>query len=470
MLPRAAVLHHGMSTCTAQQCAAVIPHHSGCSPTHATCCSSRCALTSRLSLTRLPPDAGGPASCKAGGLFVIASTAPGEQSSLASPNEAYALVLRPTGRLVIVNRATGREQVISNTLSTCVMPTRLQMLPSGQLVLRDRTGAILWSSASACRGNDTCYTYDMRNDGQLVVTDGSGAMVWSSNSSAPGSSSQPLGWLEQLTSGGSSRLSCVQSGPVPAATQLYSPSREMALRVTQASASLQLVSLPSNTLLWSPLGALPGRAPASLCVTRQGGLYMQGFGGQRLWSSDAPAFGTTMAPYNLILTEEGCLDLVDSNCKLIWTSHDEAGTKAARSPPATASRRARPPAPPLSSTATGKPPSQATLGAVGSSTGLKPLPPRRARPPMPPRPQQASLAKASPTGQSTSTRQSPPPRGASFVNVAGGVHNPQCVLTRGMLCGGISMCGSDAACGQGDCCQGSLICTRHNKYTWFCGP
>lgn len=414
--------------------------------------------------------AGGPASCKSGISSVIASTAPGQPSALASPNEAYALVLQPNGRLVIVERATGRQHVLSNTLFTCVMPVQLMMLPSGHLVLRDKMGTILWSSTSACKGNSTCYTYTMRNDGQLVVTDGVGAMVWSSNSSAPGTSSQPLGWLEQLTSGGSTNLSCVQSGPVPAAMQLYSPGRKAALRLQQANATLQLLSLPSNTVLWSPPRALPGRAPASLCVTRQGSLYLQGLGGQKLWSTVPQAAG--FAPYNVILTDEGCLDLVDSQCSLLWSSHSQAGTRGARSPPGSASgRAARPPKPrtPRASSSSGKaprtrPPVPPQPVSSASSSQAPPRLPRTPAPAPVSSPQSSSDAQARPDRPRKSTVQSPPPAQGSFASA----HSPQCSLTRGTLCDGISMCGRDAVCAQQGCCQGSLLCTRSSKYTWFC--
>jgi hypothetical protein len=344
--------------------------------------------------------AGGAASCKAGGTVVIASTAAGEPSSLASPNEAYALVLTRTGLLAIQERATGNQQILVNVVSGCVLPAKLVLLPSGQLVLQDKRGTTLWSSTSACRGNSSCYTYDMRNDGQLVVNDGDGRTVWSSNSSTPGSNSQSLGWLEQLTSGGSTKLGCVFSGPVPAAVQLMSPSKAFALRVLQANASLRIVSSSTGAVMWSPAGALAGQAPAQLCISRLGSLLLQGDGLKQLWSTAAPAPGT-MAPYSLALTDDGCLDVLDSRCTLLWSSHDaqkkKSGSKAA---------------------------------------AFVPVPVRAPSP--------------------------------SPVLVASKTRPPKCTLPQGTLCGGVDMCGKDAACTHLSCCQAPLACRRHNMYSWIC--
>ena len=104
-----------------------------------------------------PAHAGAPNSCKAGGSFTLASTAPGQQSALASPNEAFAMVLKASGALVIENRSTGAQQVLAGVTSSCRAPLRVVLRPSGQLVLEDSTGTVIWTSASACRGNTNCY-------------------------------------------------------------------------------------------------------------------------------------------------------------------------------------------------------------------------------------------------------------------------------------------------------------------------
>ena len=74
--------------------------------------------------TGTTPAAGGPATCQAGATFTVASTVPGEQAALASPNEQFVLLLRSSGLLDISDRATGRQLFSAGPFTTCKGPYR----------------------------------------------------------------------------------------------------------------------------------------------------------------------------------------------------------------------------------------------------------------------------------------------------------------------------------------------------------
>lgn len=80
----------------------------------------------------------------------------------------------------------------------------------------------------------------MQNDGQLVIKDGSGAVTWTS-ATETGTSSVADGWTYQITSGGRETISCIHSGPDPAAVTLASRSKAYKLQISQRSASLKLI-------------------------------------------------------------------------------------------------------------------------------------------------------------------------------------------------------------------------------------
>lgn len=137
------------------------------------------------------------------------------------------------------------------------------------------------------------------------------------------------------------------SGPSPDPVKLVTQDKAHSLQVAMAGAKLSLMG-PGSTLLWSPLNALPGNVPAQLCITSQAELQLNGSapGPASLWST---AFNTKPAsngPYTAEITSEGCLDILDGRCQLVWSSHDGARTR--KSPPAAAAgtssgTRSRPP-------------------------------------------------------------------------------------------------------------------------------
>jgi hypothetical protein len=81
----------------------------------------------------------------------------------------------------------------------------------------------------------------MQNDGQLVVRDGSGDLVWTSREEN-GTSSTAQGWTHQITSSGQLQVSCITSGPSPAAVALLSQGKRFRLQVSQDGARLSLAS------------------------------------------------------------------------------------------------------------------------------------------------------------------------------------------------------------------------------------
>jgi hypothetical protein len=67
---------------------------------------------------------------------VVASTIKGQQAALASPGEAFVLLLHRNGMLNITERATGRKLFSVGPFSGCQGPFQLAMLASGQMVLQ----------------------------------------------------------------------------------------------------------------------------------------------------------------------------------------------------------------------------------------------------------------------------------------------------------------------------------------------
>ncbi len=437
----------------------------------------------------------------------MASTAAGQQAALASPNEAYVLALSPSGQLTIKERATGRVRLDSGTARHCLPPYKLVLQPNGMLLLTNNHGTVLWASGAACAGNTTCYSYALQNDGQLVVRDGSGQQVWSSSTA---DAAAARGQLGQIVSGGVVSASCIHSGPSPAASLLLSTSGLYKLVLQQQGAALQLLDNSSSAQLWSPAGALPGQAPARLCISGQGSLELAGSRGTLLWSS-GPAGPANAAPYVALVAEDGCLKVLDGSCSMRWFNHDSV--RGHKAPPPRRSINAgnkrlppRSPAalPPLQGVTliSGQPrrpaPGRARAQPPGDSASRRTQPPGTARGARPP-PVRSTSSLAPPAGSSQAR---PPPKpAAQLVQVplrkppsakpapkaaailaptarpasaaAVGGSSPAstraCSMQRDQLCGGLTMCGADTACMHIGCCAAQLTCTRHSEFVWLCG-
>jgi hypothetical protein len=201
------------------------------------------------------------------------------------------MTLHKSGLLDIVDRRSNTTLWSVGPFSGCYGPFLLTMLANGQLVLQDKRRVVVWATTSACRGNPSCYTYAMQNDGQLVVKDGDGAVVWSS-ATEQGTSSAALGWTHQITSGGRPDVSCIFSGPSPAAVYMASLDKAYKLQISQAGAALSLVGMDGSQV-WGPSGAKPGASPAQTCFTASGKLELAGSGGSTaLWTSSYSTAGS----------------------------------------------------------------------------------------------------------------------------------------------------------------------------------
>jgi hypothetical protein len=89
---------------------------------------------------------------------VILSTSPGEQAALIAGDGGFVATLQPSGVMRITDTSSGQVLLSVGPFSNCKGPLRLVLLATGQLVIRDKSGAIPWASTSACRGNSSCYT------------------------------------------------------------------------------------------------------------------------------------------------------------------------------------------------------------------------------------------------------------------------------------------------------------------------
>jgi hypothetical protein len=429
------------------------------------------------------------------------------------------LVISTTGRLTITERATGRVTLDSGTRSNCLPPYKLVLLPNGLLVLQDRRGQGMWAGGAACSGNTSCYSYALQNDGQLAIRDGGGTQMWSS---ASASQAAAAGRLNQIVSGGRPDVSCIHSGPSPVASHLASPSLQYKLLLRQQGAQLQLMDTVANSQSWGPAGAKQGQAPARLCISSQGSLDLSGLGPAQLWSSGAtrPA---AQGPYTAVVRDDGCLDVLDGSCGVIWRNHDDASSgrrRVAARPPrhSVTSGSSRPPppqrqassgasaAPPGSKMPSSKPPSSKPPSSKPPSSprqaGSKPplpsaalhsrtppgstpnsgpaarKPPAAGRPPALPAvqlvqvPQRKQPPPASPAGAApgvTSSSIGPAGAGAGAGATSSGPAWPAaCALQQGQPCGGVAMCGLDVACTHLGCCGPQLFCHRYSDFTWRC--
>ncbi len=446
-----------------------------------------------------PMHAGGVDSCKAGG-FTVASTSPGQQAALASPNEAYVLLLSPTGELTITERATGRVLMSSSAKTNCLPPFQLLLRPNGLLVLQDKKGSALWTSGGACSGNSSCYSYALQNNGQLVVMDGSRAQVWTSIGA---DAAAAAGQMSQLMSSDKAAIACIASGPSPAARHLLSPSAQYKLLVAQQAARLQLLdTLAAGAEAWSPSGALPGQAPARLCINSQGTLVLSAAGpAQQLWSSGllaSPAAG----PYVALVTDDSCLEVRDGRCQLVWNSHDGVvNTRRSRRPPSltvqpggssnsSSSRAPRGSPQPTQAGSTARPPrgsltiskpanpqpSSVAVSAPRKPRGQAQPPPIKAESSLTPvaKPPKSSSssgrsgrqqpASASASQQAGSSQQ----QGVAATSTSSSAAGPACLLQQGQPCGGISLCGNNGVCAHTGCCGTGLACLRQSDFLWRC--
>ncbi len=65
--------------------------------------------------------------------------------------------------LVLVRRPNNASVWSSGLLRSCVLPLQLELTANGALVVRDRTGTMVWGSQSACSSTvPGCYSYSLR--------------------------------------------------------------------------------------------------------------------------------------------------------------------------------------------------------------------------------------------------------------------------------------------------------------------
>ena len=76
----------------------------------------------------------GPQSCQFSTSFLVASTMPGKQAALASPNERFVMALHPSGLLDVHDRASNKTLWSVGPFVSCSSPYRLTLLENGQMV------------------------------------------------------------------------------------------------------------------------------------------------------------------------------------------------------------------------------------------------------------------------------------------------------------------------------------------------
>jgi hypothetical protein len=413
--------------------------------------------------------------------------------------------------------------------SRCQKPYDLVLLPDGNIVLQDREGRVMWSSQTACLGLCKCYTYAVADLPALQLRcAGSNQVVWSTNVHSTANALQRT--ANQLSSKAVLSLSpdasqCIGTASGPSA--LFSYSGRYMLRPA-ATGSLTLTDTATSQLIWSPvvLGArsTSSTRPYQLCLDTKGQLLLQSLaqGAAVAWhAAMAGASAASSSSYYTALINEatGSMVVVTSACQKVFDSSaaeqqesplgsDVSGARppTRRSPPwpATSARRPPPPPPRRSPPPARQPPfPKVTRGGVAkvpAAAFRRPPPPKgpnaapawvteRPGSPVPP----AERASLHPPGNSGSSARlvqilsraqpSPaadtslamPPSPLEAARQAGPLGPPAAACSPGAsqledagLCGGITLCGVDAACASLACCSPGLACTRSSEFVWVC--
>jgi hypothetical protein len=412
------------------------------------------------------------------------------------------LKLSKDGVLDISQAATGTNLWFVGPFKNCKAPYELVLLPSGLLALQDKAGMMVWSNMGACRGAGGCYSYRLQNDGELVVSDGEGNVTWSSGADAGTLLGPASGIQYQLTSGGAVsgprvEVSCVVSGPQPEITTLVSLDLSHGAGVSQAAAELTMRRASDGAITWSPSNAAPGVAPAMLCIRNTSVLELADSTGALLWSTSALLYEDSTGPFTAMVTSDGCLELLDGQCRVYWSNHGDRATKTVPTVHATGtggpinftrpSRSAGSGAKksPLPGSKAGKSPAPGKKGpATQPGAGKGPAPkkspaPQQASKPSPspskpspspnkkvPAPQQGSTGSGSTSG--SQQKRPPPPKSKPKKSPSTQKSQQTCKLDDDDVCGGINLCGRDSPCSNSGCCSTGLKCQRRSKYTWRC--
>jgi hypothetical protein len=183
-------------------------------------------------------------------------------------------------------------------------------------------------------------------------------------------------------------------------------------------------------------------------------------------------------PYTAYISNDGCLEVVDATCVLLYSSTLTPG----KGSPGTSSKQK--PLPIFGFEQQAQLASNKTTGAQrsGSITGFTRAPPKATpsankptnpsgktmpakKSPKVPKPKRASPTakfKSSPAQAKTS------PPGQANASLTAGASARACALAHGALCGGINHCGLDQTCAARGCCAGVLACRRDNEFSWRC--
>jgi hypothetical protein len=367
----------------------------------------------------------------------VVQTTPGRAAvALASPGEGYALVLHKSGTLKIIEQATQQAVYQVGPFSACIGPFQLELQPCGTLLLKQGNGSSVWSSTSCCLGTG-CYSSSLQEDGSLVVKDSTGVVVWSSAFSPTSQSgTRAPGAKLQLQSGGSVAVSCLRADSTLPFASLVSLNRQFTLTVG-ASGYSQLQRTSTASVLWSPAStAVSGTTTTLLCLandSRMGmssrGLYAGSL--RTTWASkhSLPRAASRAGPYTTRISSRGCLDVLNNACQLVATTCAAPSSAMVIDHSSTAS----------------------STTVIDSTTFPPPL---RARPQLRKPPPQPKVVLA----------QLPAPTSA----LPPGCTRP--VLSAGSLCGGVNLCGMDAACAlaHGICCEMGTVCVKESSFTWAC--
>lgn len=205
---------------------------------------------------------------------------------------------------------------------------RLALEPSGNLVLRKRSGDVIWTSALA---SGVGYRLTLQDDGNLVIYDRGGAPKWSADVSNQGVFELALERCELRLNGGNPMTEVVK-------WRAGSPSCEDTV-VTNAtpwtrpaSGNVTLLRSPEATLVWQgdgnlvlyTMGGTPiwasrtgGKRGKSLAFQADGNLVVYGASGA-LWASGTVGSTVTQA----LRVQDRCTLTISEGSRVRWTGID----------------------------------------------------------------------------------------------------------------------------------------------------
>ena len=110
---------------------------------------------------------------------LTASNSLGDWEALASDNGLYVSKVQHSGNLVVQRLATSDKWNSNSHTGITNGPFELRLKPNNELVILDKSDAVIWSSGTEINHplSSTGYV-KLQNDGKLIIYRGDGVPLW----------------------------------------------------------------------------------------------------------------------------------------------------------------------------------------------------------------------------------------------------------------------------------------------------